>query len=225
MLDISNLLEKNRSNFHSVFPFALNKLKIWKLDLSINNPELQNYDILHTEGLDHYIQTKLSEEKADICIGGYLEDRLIYRKSTHFGTDDNARTIHLGIDVWSEAKTPLFAPLDSVIHSFQINDNFGDYGPTIILSHELNGQKFHTLYGHLSEQSLENCSIGKRIKKGDPFAALGAQHENGNWPPHLHFQVIVDMENKQGDYPGVCSKADIPKYSKNCPNPAPLLEV
>ncbi len=225
MTEISDLLLKHKANFNSLFPFALDKMKIWKLDLSINNPELQNYDILHTEGLNHYIQTKLSEEQADICIGGYLEDRLIYRKSEHFGTDDNARTIHLGIDIWSEAKTPIFAPLDSHVHSFQINDSFGDYGPTIILAHELNGQKFHTLYGHLSEKSLENCSIGKEIKKGDTFAALGASHENGNWPPHLHFQVIVNMDGKQGDYPGVCSKAAIETYRKNCPNPAPLLGV
>jgi len=225
MLKISELLGNNRDAFHPIFPFSLDKMKIWKLDLSINNPELHKYDILNTEGLNHYIQTKRSEEKADICIGGYLEDRLIYRKSTHFGTDDNARTIHLGVDVWSEAKTPLFAPLDSVIHSFQINDNFGDYGPTIILQHKLQGQTFHTLYGHLSKASLDGLEQGMHIPKGKQFATLGAENENGNWPPHLHFQVIIDMENKHGDYPGVCSKADIPIYSKNCPNPASLLGV
>ena len=49
---------------------------------------------------------------------------------------------------------PIHAALDGTIHSFQNNTALGDYGPTIILSHEIEGFKFHTLYGHLSEASL-----------------------------------------------------------------------
>ena len=49
--------------------------------------------------------------------------------------------------------------------------------------------------------------------------------ENGNWPPHLHFQIIEDMELKEGDYPGVCTSANREKYLANCPNPDLILTL
>jgi hypothetical protein len=49
--------------------------------------------------------------------------------------------------------------------------------------------------------------------------------ENGQWPPHLHFQVIIDMEFKKGDYPGVCKLNEKEKYLRNCPNPDLILQM
>lgn len=219
MSQFADILRKHKADFHPIFPFDLHRMKICYLNLSVDNPELENYDILSLNGLQTYIDASLKKSNADICIGGYLEDRLIYRKSQHFGNDENARSIHLGIDIWSPAGTLLFAPFDSRVHSFQINDNFGDYGPTIILQHNIEGQTFHSLYGHLSKDSLEGLEQGMPISKGEQFASLGSENENGNWPPHLHFQIIRDMENKLGDYPGVCSKIEKEKFQANCPNP------
>jgi len=54
---------------------------------------------------------------------------------------------------------------------------------------------------------------------------LGNESENGNWPPHLHFQIINDIEGKFGDYPGVCSFKEIDKYSANCINPKYILGI
>lgn len=54
---------------------------------------------------------------------------------------------------------------------------------------------------------------------------FGEPAENGDWPPHLHFQVIHDMEFKKGDYPGVCSISERERYLKNCPDPDLILKM
>ena len=49
--------------------------------------------------------------------------------------DDEPRRLHLGVDIWADAGTPVYVPLDGRIHSFRDNNHFGDYGPTVILQH------------------------------------------------------------------------------------------
>ena len=133
-----------------------------------------------------------------------------------------AAPIHLGLDIWGPADTPVFAPLAGTVHSFAFNDAFGDYGATLILKHQLDDLVFHTLYGHLSLASIQNKKEGQVIVGGETIAWFGAPEENGHWPPHLHFQVIQNMQGNSGDYPGVCSYEDQSGYLENCPNPALL---
>lgn len=225
MIAITDILEQNRGSFEPVVPFPLDREHAFHLDLSVANRELYDFDITSTQQLAAYIDRKLRETGMETAVGGYAEDRLIYRKSKHFGSGPDARTIHLGVDVWSEAFTPLSAPLDARVHSFQVNDNFGDYGPTIILEHQLDGITFFTLYGHLSTRSLEGLIKGKQFKKGEEFAETGDAHENGNWPPHLHFQVMTDMLGKSGDFPGVASLREKSYYLELCPDPAHLIQL
>jgi murein DD-endopeptidase MepM/ murein hydrolase activator NlpD len=111
------------------------------------------------------------------------------------------------------------------VHSFANNDRPGDYGGTIILVHEFHGTSFYTLYGHLSLNSLKNLEEGSRLSAGDVFADFGIPSENGHWPPHLHFQIIIDIGNYNGDYPGVCAKEDRDQYLANCPDPDLLLRL
>ena len=117
----------------------------------------------------------------------------------------------------------LHAPLDGEVHSFANRQVWGDYGPVIILRHELDGVEFHTLYGHLAETSLDGLRDGKAIPAGAAFAQIGARPTNGNWPPHLHFQVIADMQGNRGDYPGVVRANELDYYRRNCPDPTCLL--
>ncbi|HET7897327.1 MAG TPA: DUF559 domain-containing protein, partial [Flavisolibacter sp.] len=109
-----------------------------------------------------------------------------------------ARRLHLGIDIWGKPHTKVMAPLDGIVHSFAFNNAYGDYGATIILTHNLDGMMFHTLYGHLSLNSMKNMYEGDVVRKGDVFAEFGLPFENGQWPPHLHFQIIRDMEGMKG---------------------------
>ena len=198
----------------------------FKVDLSDQNWELQTFDIKNTNEFQIYLDKKASENNSKIAYGGYLEPRLIYKHNQIFKNPNvEERNIHLGVDLWLPAHSSIFCALEGRIHSFQNNKNPGDYGPTIIIEHNWNNLKFHTLYGHLSTQSLENLTVGQHFKQGDYLAKLGLPLENGNYAPHLHFQIILDLEQNFGDYPGVSSKENLVKYAANCPNPLYLLNL
>lgn len=189
------------------------------LDLSATNLELLPSIYGNTSAFNTYIEAKIGEK---IGFGGYLEHRVIYETYANFATTtSDFRNIHLGMDFWTTAGTPVFAPLAGEVHSFQMNSGAGNYGPTIILHHpEAN---IYTLYGHLASDDLVPLEIGLPISKGQKLCHLGKPAENGGWPPHLHFQLIRDMQGFQGDYPGVCSQGDLSFYANNCPDPGAFL--
>ena len=106
------------------------------------------------------------------------------------------------------------------IHSFQVNGGVLDYGPTIILQHEpVDGPVFWTLYGHLSEESLTFLEEGDVVSAGEKIAELGDNTVNGGWAPHLHFQIILDLQGRQGDFPGVCARSEKARWADICPDP------
>lgn len=211
---LTNLL-KNYP-FHPIVPFDFQKEIIYQIDLTENNIDLHSIDLTDTEIFNKYVFRKINEANAVCAIGGYLENRYIYRRSEHFQQTAEPRTIHLGVDIWAKAGTPVCVPLQAKVHSFANNDNFGDYGPTIILEHNLEENTFYTLYGHLNLACLENLYEGKIIEAGEKIAEFGNFPINGNWPPHLHFQVMTDMLGNKGDFPGVCEPSKKDYYSKIC---------
>ncbi len=197
-----------------------------KLDFTANNADLLSRDLSETRDFTEYVFKELLSGNTYNGIGGYAEDRVIYRHRKHFTADsEKPRSIHLGVDIWADAGEPLYAPLDATVHSFAFNDHYGDYGPTIILAHELSGITFFTLYGHLSPESLDGLFEGKSIKAGTRFAAIGPYPENGDWPPHVHFQLIRDMGEYKGDFPGVCNTSDRNYYLNLCPDPGLILRI
>lgn len=224
MKPLEQLLKKNRP-YHFVLPLNVGKSKFKVFDFTDSNTALKKVDIADTEVFSRYIDNEMEQVGAHCGIGKYNENREIYKRSSHFGNAETARTIHLGVDLWMPAGTPVLAPLPAVLHSKGNNDNFGDYGATIILKHELEGTVFYTLYGHLSLKSIEKIKADTPIEAGEQFAELGEPNENGNWPPHLHFQLISDMQYNYGDYPGVANIAEQDFYTKNCPDPNLILEI
>jgi len=187
------------------------------LDFTEANEELAQVDLGITDLFQVFIDRQIDGKKYGI--GGYMEDRQIYRRSEVFATGEAYRNIHLGIDIWAPAGSPVYVPLSGKVHSFQNNAGFGNYGPTIILQHEVQQQIFFSLYGHLKISDLGSLYEGKEFAKGELLCHLGDQHENGNWPPHLHFQLINDMHGTKGDFPGVCTLADVELYKNICPDP------
>ena len=200
--------------------------KYAEIDFSIKNPALNKIKVSNHNECQNYIDDVLKDKNAQVVYGGYLERRNLYAGNTNFSSSEAGdRNIHLGIDFWSPAGTRVIAPIDGKVHSFRNNAKVGDYGPAIILEHNLNGFEFHTLYGHLSLESLKDIYVGRTFRKGDKLAALGNFDINGGYAPHLHFQIILDMQGKKGDYPGVCSAQNLEFYSKNCPDPNLLLHI
>jgi len=198
--------------------------RLLKLELTAANKEL-SADILNdTNKFCDWVTQKLAGNNCRYGIGGYMELRTIYDNRAQFDTTaEERRNLHLGVDIWGDAGTPVYSPLAGTIHSFQDNDHFGDYGPTIILTHNLDGLTLYSLYGHLSRANLVGLRVGQEVKSGQQIANFGDVHENGNWPPHLHFQLMLNMEGKTGDYFGACRKSEKDKYLQNIPDPAILL--
>jgi murein DD-endopeptidase MepM/ murein hydrolase activator NlpD len=165
----------------------------------------------------------LAKAPARPAYGGYGEDRSVYTQELFAPEGEEPRTVHLGLDIFAPHGTEVFTPLPGRVHSSRINDNPGDYGPTIILEHDAAGTKFYTLYGHLSRDSLKGLKPGDAFMAGERIASLGTKRENGGWPPHLHFQIILDIGGARGDFPGVCRRSERETWLALCPDPRPLL--
>ncbi len=231
------LLKEKVSVFSPVVPFSPGKDKLLQLDFTSLNDELTETTLQDTRLFTNYINDQLRNAGARYGIGGYAEHRAVYSRSKLFSSSEispltnadlnevESRRLHLGIDIWGKPHTAVMAPFNGIVHSFAYNDAFGDYGATIILTHRLNDISFYTLYGHLSLNSIKNLQEGQLILKGDIFAEFGIPSENGQWPPHLHFQIIADLQGWKGDYPGVCKFSEKEKWLSNCPDPDLILQM
>ena len=196
------------------------------IDLSVSNSELSKIDLKNANDFEIFIENYLHKNKAKVAFGGYNEVRNLYKKTSLFDDDESdERNIHIGMDLWIKAGTQVLAALDGTVYGFDYNTGAGNYGPTIILKHNLENQIFHTLYGHLSIESIEDIEIGTFFKKGQQLATLGDSAVNGGYSPHLHFQIIKNMGENISDYPGVCNQKDLEYYLENCPNPNLLLKI
>lgn len=222
--ELENALVRNRSNFHPVVKFNPKTEKLLQFNFTDTNTELSKETIADTNLFSDYVNQHLKNNDAKYGIGGYKENRKLYQRSEMFDGEE-ARSIHLGVDVWGPAGTPVYVPLGGMIHSFAYNDNFGDYGATVVLLHQLETTAFHTLYGHLSLADISRLSEGAYITRGEVIGHFGTPTENGNWPPHLHFQIIYDMQTKKGDYPGVCKLSESEMYLANCPDADLILNM
>ena len=219
------LLKTIQPSSINVIDSSIKKSDYIPIDLSKNNNDLLQFDVSSSSAWEKYINDYLKSNQKELAYGGYLETRNLYDRSSYFNTvsKENQRNIHIGLDLWCPANTNVLAAFNGVVHSFNNNTNFGDYGPTIILKHQIDDFSFYTLYGHLSINSLEKLAKGKEVKQGEVIAQLGTAEVNGDYAPHLHFQIIIDIEEKEGDYPGVCSLKDLDFYTKNTIDPKLVL--
>jgi murein DD-endopeptidase MepM/ murein hydrolase activator NlpD len=197
--------------------------KLHKFNLTASNIELDHNIVWDTVKFSNWINAKLKATNSRYGIGGYMEHRTLYARSPLFDAGGEPRRLHLGVDIWAVAGTPVYSPLSGTIHSFQDNDSFGDYGPTIILQHDLDGVPLYSLYGHLRRKDLNGLAVGHTIEKNQKIGEFGDMKDNGFWPPHLHFQLMLDMEGKAGDYPGVGRFSEKARYLKIIPDPDLIL--
>lgn len=207
-----------------VVPFDPSVDTLLALDFTAGNKELTDEVISDTSKFAAFVEKKLAASAARYGIGGYGEHRTVYSRSAVFNGigEEEPRRLHLGLDIWGKAGTSVFSILDGKVHSFAFNNRSGDYGATIILEHEWKGESLFSLYGHLALRDLEEIREGDSVSRGQLIAHFGEAKENGNWPPHLHLQLIRDMQGFKGDYPGVCRFSEREGWLQNCPNPHQL---
>jgi 4-aminobutyrate aminotransferase-like enzyme/Ser/Thr protein kinase RdoA (MazF antagonist) len=219
-------LARNTSHFAPLLPPGLDEAVMTPLDLGIGSPLVTGDPEIYSEPrLTRRILRAMASKGALVGVGLYDEPRIIYTSSAFKpeGAGEN-RTVHLGIDLYVNPGTPIHAPLDGTVHACGNNARPQDYGPLIVLQHRTDdGEPFYTLYGHLSESSLKGLEEGMEVKRGQAIAAVGHAAVNGNWPPHLHFQVITDLLGRGLDFPGVCAYAERAIWCALSPDPDLIL--
>lgn len=222
---LTQLLNQYKDQFADPVPFDRLKDQVLLLDFTATNLQLTAEILLDTAKFSQYVSSELAVHQAKYGWGGYMEHRTVYSRSKVFDPVDGSepRRLHLGIDIWGEVGTPVYSFMDGTIESIADNNRFGDYGATIIVAHQLEEQSFYALYGHLSAADLTRFKKGDKIGKGDLLAHFGPPAENGHWPPHLHLQLMLDLQGWIGDYPGVCELSKREQYAANCPDPVYLL--
>ncbi|HET7249232.1 MAG TPA: aminotransferase class III-fold pyridoxal phosphate-dependent enzyme, partial [Gemmatimonadales bacterium] len=195
------------------------------VDLSVSSPLLGDLDTAQDAAtMARAIAAEATERGATMTVGRYDEPRLVYT-SDAFRVEGNDgpewRTVHIGLDLFLPPGTPVFAPLGGVVHSFRDNAAPKDYGPTVILQHTVEGGRitFFTLYGHLDRDSLSWLKPGQPVALGSVVGRVGDVDVNGGWAPHLHFQIITDLLEYQGDFPGVARPTQRSAWKSLSPDP------
>ncbi len=201
---ITRWLEDNAHVFAPVVKPAIAVPKPVVIDLSAQGPDAARIAELDDAGFDRYCEARIAEAGADFGVGRYGENRAVYKSAAFETASAVRRTVHLGIDIFAPEGEAVHAPLDGTVAFYHDDDTDFGFGPTVLLEHVTpEGDRFWTLYGHLSRSDCSALRIGQRIAKGERIAGFGARNENGNWPPHLHFQIVTDHLGLEGRMHGV----------------------
>lgn len=223
----SSWVGKNQRPVSALFPETKGR-GIASIDLSVGSrwvghiQELADYDLF-----DFKLSGLEKEHGNAVMAGGYLEPRCIYTTEAYDRQGNEApesRTIHLALDFWLPAGTAVHALYDGVVHTTIFDEGDKEYGGLVILKHQAGNVEFFTLHGHLDKASSNIRNVGDRVSAGDLIGRLGAQSENGNWPPHLHFQLMLSMLEFENDFPGVAYANEEEIWAGICPDPNLIFE-
>lgn len=225
---VRDWLVQNASSAAPLIPQNLRERNCVVLDLSVASPFLSSDPVNAESRATPAIQALMRTAKASVAVGRYDEPRPVYTSSLFAGGQnptDERRTIHLGIDLFTDPGTSVCSPFEAAIYAFADNQAALDYGPVVILKHQADSLEFFTLYGHLSRESLKHLHSGDRIKAGQAFARVGTGAENGGWTPHLHFQIILDLLDLSTDFPGVAYPSQRAVSTSLSPDPNLILGI
>jgi len=220
--DFISWAEAHPCKLSSLFP-SLGKETVHPLDLGVSSTLIGDRKAANDPELSQFHLERIQKEVPDkILAGGYLEPRALYsseafdRMGKH---GKESRTIHLGVDFWIPVGTPVHALFDGEVIA-AVHDK-GDklYGGLIILKHSEGNLVFYTLYGHQSLDLVFRWKSGDRIRQGEEISSIANFPENGNWAPHLHFQLMLSLLDYQKDFPGVAYPDELEVWKDLCPDP------
>ncbi|WP_310991159.1 aminotransferase class III-fold pyridoxal phosphate-dependent enzyme [Aequorivita marina] len=220
--DFSKWSKNNQIHLKTIFP-TISCETIVNIDMSVGSTLLGNAsEYSNPELAEFKLKQFRKQHPKSIVLNGYLEPRHFYATEAFKNEGNNGtqyRTIHLGTDFWVPAQTPIHAPFGGTVKIIHHNNNDKDYGPMLILEHDFETGKFYSLYGHLNLESLDILAVGQKIKQGDLIAYVGTSNENGNWAPHLHFQLVLDLLGNNENFNGVALPSEVDVWKSICPNP------
>ena len=220
--------KKQSVNLIDLFP-TTKQSNVKVVDMSVGSSWLGHETEYNDNDLMEFKLNRLALNNPDcIVAGGYLEPRPIYTTDAFKSQSNNGnvhRTVHLGIDLWLPALTPVHSLFDATVEIALNAIGNKDYGGLLILKHDFEGLTFFTLYGHQSSSSVAIWKKGDKIKKGEKISELGIPEENGNWASHLHFQIMLDMLGNEHDFPGVTYPDQMDVWKCICPDPNLLFKI
>lgn len=213
-----------RQSFSPILGFPLTPENAIPVDFGMSSRLLARVtDLADPDAYVEPLRKAIGDDK--IGIGYYDEARPIYLQDMFAVDHHQRRAVHLGVDVFAPADTPLYAPLSGTVHSLRDHSAEQDYGPILILEHETEDDlRFYTLYGHLSPATLDRWQLGQTVNEGDLLAYIGDYPRNGNWIPHLHFQIVSDLIERD-NFPGVCSPKERDLFTSLAPDPNLILRL
>jgi 4-aminobutyrate aminotransferase-like enzyme/Ser/Thr protein kinase RdoA (MazF antagonist) len=221
-------ISEKQFSLENLFP-TIQRKEVYLLDLSVSSKWIGHRSDFNNLDLFQFKIDQLQNEHPDkIIAGGYLEPRPIYTSTAYdkignYGRE--SRTVHLGVDFWLPAHTPVHALLDGEVITAVNDAGDKEYGGLVILKHTVGQLVFYTLYGHNTVESVLKHKPGDQIRKGEKIAELGDYPENGNWAPHLHFQVMLSLLDYTDDFPGVAYPDQLNVWKSLCLDPNLLFNV
>ena len=195
-------------------------------DLSTGS-RVDGHDIesLDVEALSGLIDEQMARAGTGFAFGRYGEPRGLYNNENFIDTDaGEARTIHLGIDVFCAAGTAVHAPLAGEVETRRTERHgtwlWPDDGSA---PQRRPAGVFHLVRDTSAKTPSSGVADGQSIAAGEQIASVGAPPGNGNWPPHLHMQLILDLAGLGGDFPGVAAPSRQDYWCALSPSPAVVL--
>ena len=224
--DVTAWLDEMRGSFAPVLERDLSAAPMGSLSVESSTTPQDPFSITPAEAANLGAEFGTN---GSTWLGYYCEPRLVYTEQAFRRGSrkiDNRRTVHLGVDVFAAAGTPVHTPLEATVAFTGVRAAYLDYGGVVILRHEApGGAAFFTLYGHLAPGSLAGLRAGQRLEKDERFASLGDVSENGGWNPHLHFQLALTTAGFGDDWPGAADPDELFLLKEIFPNPAALLDL
>ena len=216
-------VKNNTCTFYELFPSENLKTDIHLLDLKISSTWIGNSHEFNDLDLFAFKINQLQKQHpTKLIANGYLEPRPIYTSSAYQKQGNKgvkSRTVHLGVDFWLPTNTAVHSLFDAEVVTAVHDKGYKEYGGLVILKHKEDDLVFYTLYGHLSLASVTALKVGDRLKKADKIGVLGNPQENGEWSPHLHFQIMLTMLDFKNDFPGVTYPSQMQVWKSMCPDP------
>jgi hypothetical protein len=171
-------------------------------------------DAYHRQTFNNQV---LGSGRSRYLIGRYLENRRDILKGSHI--EQQGRTYHLAIDIFSMNQEPVFAPCSGRIVVSAKEPGLHNYGNYLILRPD-DTELPYIFFGHLADNKH---AIGK-VAAGEQIAQLGSfeHEENGGWSIHLHLQLLTVLPAK-GEAPiGYSTLGDLEKNKQLFPDPKTL---
>jgi len=229
-IQLTTWLQKHRDMLSPITGINLEKHPIEVFDWSVGSLGMGSFDdIANVENSTRQVFQRMAAVGTGVGIGRYNEPRAVYTTSRYAIQGNNGpqmRTIHIGIDVFMEVGSELYAPLEGRVFAIVNDEGDKEYGPLVILEHTPEPDlTFYTLFGHNSLATLDLLKQGDHVEQGQLIAFVGNFPENGNWVPHSHFQIITDMLDYTEDYPGVALASQREVWLSLCPDPNLMLGI